>query len=159
MWLALRQLQSHLPGFPDQRATPPMGWVAAVRQGLGMSAAQLASRLGVTRAAVSQLEQREAEGGATIKALRQAADALGCELVYAIVPRSGTFEDLVQQRAAMVAKQLVGRANHSMRLEDQQVEQHEVSDQEQVVTRRLLAEWPRDLWDTEWDRRAERPRR
>jgi hypothetical protein len=46
-----------------------------------------------------------------------------------------------------------------MRLEDQQVEQHEVSDQEQVVTRRLLAEWPRDLWDTEWDRRAEQTRR
>jgi predicted DNA-binding mobile mystery protein A len=116
-----------------------------------MSRAQLAQRLGITRSSVLKLEQREAQGGATLGALRSAADAMGCDLVYALVPRSGSLDATVQARATLVADRLVDRTGHTMGLEAQAVHDDESRAQRQAIARRLLVEWPRDLWDPSWD--------
>lgn len=95
---------------------PPDGWINAVRSVLGMSATQLASRLGVTRAALYQLEGREALGSVTLKQLDKAADALNCDLVYAIVPRE-SLEQSIRDRSRQKAEIKLRQANLSMGLE------------------------------------------
>jgi len=52
---------------------PSEGWIATTRKALGMSAAQLARRLGLTRARVSQAEQAEPLGAVTLKTMRAIA--------------------------------------------------------------------------------------
>ena len=54
--------------------------------------------------------------------LRRVADAMGCDLVYALVPKSGSFAELAErptrERAARDVKSVV----HTMALEDQKPE-------------------------------------
>ncbi len=155
-WLLLRQTEQALSGWePIKRAPRPQsGWVATIRHALGMSRAQLAERLGITRSSVVKLEERELGGGVTLDALSKAANALGCTVVYAIVPATGSLEELVAARARFVAQALAARTGHSMSLEDQASDADETLQQQRVVERRLLAEWPRDLWDLSWDARS-----
>ena len=47
----------------------------------------MAKRIGVTPPAVRSFEQAEAEDRITLASLRRTADAMGCELIYALVPR------------------------------------------------------------------------
>ena len=68
---------------------------------------------------MQQLEKAEATDRVTLGALRRVAEAMGCELVYTLVPKSGTFAELaerpVRDRAARDVKSVV----HTMMLEDQ----------------------------------------
>ncbi len=50
--------------------------------------------------------------------LRQAAEALNCILVYALVPNS-TLEEAVRMRARTIALRDLGRVAHAMKLEGQ----------------------------------------
>src|SRR5450631_2702536 len=74
--------------------TPPEGWLRTVRNALGMSGAQLAKKMGVTRARVAQAEHAELSGGATLKSMQAAAEAMGCRFVYAVVPEN-RIEDII----------------------------------------------------------------
>jgi predicted DNA-binding mobile mystery protein A len=106
-WQPLREL-----------ARPPRGWVRAIREALGMSAAVLAARLGTTAGAVTRLEQSEAADRIHLDTLRRAADALGCDLVYLLVPRR-PLTATVQERAREVARVQAAAIEQTMRLEDQ----------------------------------------
>ena len=77
---------------------PSRGWILAIREALGMSVTDFARRLGVSRQRVSQIEAAEVEGSATLVTLRRAAEALGCTLVYALVPNE-SLEQIVRRRA------------------------------------------------------------
>ena len=57
-----------------------------------MTVRDLGRRLGIASSSVTRLEQREREGAITLAALRKAAAALDCELVYAVVPRSARLD-------------------------------------------------------------------
>ena len=70
------------------RGMPRSGWVRAVRDALGMTTRQMGQRLGVSAAAVSQLEKSERQGTIQLDTLRRAADALDCSLFYVLVPRN-----------------------------------------------------------------------
>ena len=151
-WLLLRQLDSTVEPLADRPLNrPAKGWISAVRHAIGMSSLQLAERLGITRSAVHALETREQEHTTTLEALQRAADAMECDLVYALVPRAGSFTRTVEARANGMARRLTSRAGHTMALEAQSVEGKGAAEQEKVMTRRLLAELPRDLWDRSWD--------
>lgn len=69
----------------------------------------------------AQFERSEAGYRITLKSLRQAADALECDLVYALVPRQGTLRDLAERRAIELATPDVLAVEHTMALEDQAV--------------------------------------
>lgn len=97
---------------------PPRGWIRAIRDALGMRQEDLGRRLGVTKQAVLQMEASEAEGSIRLETLRRAAEALDCTLVYALAPNS-SLEGTVDRRAHAVAAGDVGRAQHTMLLEDQ----------------------------------------
>jgi len=99
-------------------AAPPRGWLRAVRDALGMSQADLAARLDVTRQRIAQLEQAEVDGSIQLKTLRRAAEAMDCLLVYAIVPNT-TLEDTVYRQAFTVVANDVDRARQTMLLEAQ----------------------------------------
>src|ERR1700685_3160068 len=82
-------LDNHFDEWQQLRAParPPRGWGRAIRPALGMSTTVLAPRLGTTAGAVTRLEQSEAANRIRLDTLRRAADALGCDLVYLLVPR------------------------------------------------------------------------
>jgi predicted DNA-binding mobile mystery protein A len=113
-------LDSHFDEWQPLRALarPPRGWVRAIREALGMSAAVLAGRLGTTAGAVTRLEQSEAADRIRLDTLRRAADALGCDLVYLLVPRR-PLTATVQERARDVAREQAAAIEQTMRLEDQ----------------------------------------
>jgi predicted DNA-binding mobile mystery protein A len=84
----------------------------------------------------AHLERSEAEYRITLGSLREAADALGCELVYALVPKSGSVQEIPEERARNRAAANVRSVEHSMALEDQAV--GGVHEKIQEETRRLL---------------------
>lgn len=58
------------------------------REALLISVQELANRLNVSTAAVRGFEKREMEGALSLEKLRLVAEAMDCELVYAIRPKS-----------------------------------------------------------------------
>jgi transcriptional regulator with XRE-family HTH domain len=69
-------------------------WVRAVRQATGVPVYVMADRLGVTKHEIFRLEKAEGESRIVLANLRRAGVALGCELVYALVPEKGTLAEL-----------------------------------------------------------------
>lgn len=109
------------------RQAPPRGWIRAVREALGMSAVQLAKRLGVSRAAIYQLEERESTRTVSLKQLDRAADAMECDVFYAIVPR-GSLEQSIRIRSWTKAEAGLKQANVSMGLEAEGVNDKKFAD-------------------------------
>jgi len=94
----------------------------AVRQAAGITMPEMTKTLGhSSHSIVAYLEKSEAEYSISLGNLREAAEALGCELVYAIVPKNGSIEELVQQRARAKATENIRAVEHTMALEDQAV--------------------------------------
>lgn len=154
--LARRQLSDALVRYAAAAVTPRPrdGWIAAIREALDMTARQLAARLGVAPSNVARLEQREREDTISLGALRRAAGALDCDLLYAIVPRRSSgmaagenlLDSLIESRAREVATAELSRVAYTMTLEGQTVSTGEVD--AQIAERAAaLAETPRRLWD------------
>lgn len=120
--IARRHLEAQVrplrTGFTINR--PARGWVRAIRDALGMSAAEMASRLRVSQQAITELEQNEQHDAIKLATLRRAADALDCDLVYALVPRA-PLDDIVLAQARHQARQRLAQIGHHSRLEDQVV--------------------------------------
>lgn len=121
--LRIKQLDRNLQPFSAARAIPrpQKGWLRAIREALGIPSRELGRELGTSRQLPLQLEKAEAEDRITLKSLRAAANALGCDLVYALVPKSGSMQNLAENRARAHARKHVLGVEHSMALEDQAV--------------------------------------
>ena len=121
--LRLKQLDRSLEQFQAARkvSRPSKGWIRDIRQALGVSSGELARRLGTSRQLPLQLEKGEAEDRITLKSLRAVANALDCDLIYALVPRAASMEELIENRARAEARQRVLGVEHSMALENQAV--------------------------------------
>ncbi len=79
---------------------PPTGWLRAIREAAGVSAGELGRILGVSRQLPVQFERAEADDSITLKSLRAVAAALDCDLVYALLPRSGSLQALPEIQAS-----------------------------------------------------------
>jgi predicted DNA-binding mobile mystery protein A len=101
----------------------------------------MASRLKKTPTLAAKLEKSEAEYRITLGSLRDAADALGCHLVYALVPKSGSIHQLAEEGARTKATENVRAVEHSMALEDQAV--GGIEDKIEEETRRILKKAPK----------------
>jgi predicted DNA-binding mobile mystery protein A len=136
--LRLKQLDRALKPYRAARdiPRPSNGWIRTIRQALGVSSGELARRLGTSRQLPLQLEKGEAEDRVTLKSLRAAANALDCDLVYALVPRSGSMQELIENRARAEAKNRVLGVEHSMALENQAVGR--IDEAVEAETRRLV---------------------
>ena len=125
--------------------TPPEGWLRTVRNALGMSGAQLAKKLGVTRARIAQAEQAELHGGVTLKSMQATAGAMGCRFVYAIVP-PGPIEDIIVAQARKKAMAIVGTASKHMALESQTLPNDKIAQEAERLTQEIAREMPPDFW-------------
>ncbi len=118
-WELDRQIQG-LDGVARSRR-PNRGWTKAIREALDMSQREMAARLGISQPAVAKLEAREEDLSASIASLARAADALGCEFVYAVVPREPrrSLQDIVEHQARQVAHAELAPIAGTMALEAQ----------------------------------------
>ncbi len=127
----------------DDLRPPVKGWVAAIRTSLGMSQADLADRLGLSKQAIAQLEQRELDGSVTLRSLRRVAEALGARVEYVLIP-DRPASAVLEERAHRIARQMVTSVQHSMRLEDQTTDS-DVEQRVKEIMQDLLAS-PDRLW-------------
>jgi predicted DNA-binding mobile mystery protein A len=126
---------------------PPRGWIKAIREALGMTTAQLAQRIGLSQPRIPQVEKAETDGAVTLKTLRQVAEGLNCTLVYALVPNQ-PLDDMLRERARQLADGQLARTHHTMKLENQALEPHDLKAERERLIDELLRGSPRRLWDT-----------
>ena len=145
--LKLRQLDVALSRWRDADlpSRPPSGWLKAIREALGMPATQLAKRLDVVTSTVTRLEASEADDTISLTTLRRAAEALGCELRYALVPKQ-TLAGTLESRANTLARQRLASVSHTMALEAQATSNDTVANQTLSLTASLLKGSRRELW-------------
>lgn len=124
---------------------PHRGWIRAIRDALGMSAAELAARMGVGQSTVADIEASETAGTIKLDTLRRAADALGCDVVYFLVPRS-SLDDAVRAQARRNAAVHLRAIAHHGRLEDQTVDDEAARAQLEELAVRLVDR--RGLWSS-----------
>ena len=145
--LKQRQLDAVLTRWRSAElpARPPSGWVKAIREAFGMPAAHLAKRLSVVPSTVLRLETSEADDTITLGSLRRAAEALGCELQYALVPKQ-TIAQTMETQADKVARERMAALAHTMALEAQATSKVAVDKQVQEMAESLLKGSRRELW-------------
>ena len=134
--LRVKQIDRALEPFAAAKDSlrPQKGWLRAVREATGITLRQMATRLRKTPTLAAKLEKSEYR--ITLGSLRGAADALGCQLVYALVPKTGSIQELAEERARTKAAENVRAVEHSMALEDQAV--GGVPEKIEEETRRIL---------------------
>lgn len=108
-----------------------------------MSTMEMAQRMGVTHSRISQIERAEVEDSIRLGTLRRAAESLGCELHYVLVPVN-SLEETVQLQAMRKARALVNATTHTMRIEKQEPEPAIVGEQLDELAESLVD--TRRLW-------------
>jgi predicted DNA-binding mobile mystery protein A len=109
---------SKIPSAKDV-PVPPGGWIRAIRMAIGMPASYAAKRAHLTQQGFSMLERNEAAEKITLKSLKRAAEAIDCDVVYALVPRAGSLKKLIERQATARARKSILPVSHSMHLENQ----------------------------------------
>jgi hypothetical protein len=78
---------------------PTSDLLRAVRRAVRIPMGEIARKMGVTRSTVFELEVREQQGMITLRSLARIAEAMGCKVVYGVVPQDGkTLEMLAEER-------------------------------------------------------------
>jgi predicted DNA-binding mobile mystery protein A len=145
--IARRQLDARFSrmGPKENLASPPNGWIRAIRRSLGMTAAQLARRLARTPQAVLEFERSEQRGAITLKSLSRLARALDCTLVYALIPNR-SLDEMVRDRARHVATERLQNLEQTMRLENQALPPEQRAAQIADLADELVRRDIRALW-------------
>lgn len=145
---ARRHLERRLAPLRDSvdLTRPPKGWVRAIRDSLGMTTRQLARRLGRAQSNVVAIEKHEAADAISLGLLRQAAEALDCTLVYALVPKR-PLDEILRARAAEVAARQLAPVSHTMALENQGLGRESLAAERERLIEELLRRSPARLWD------------
>src|SRR5208283_5673112 len=95
--LRISQLERCLRAARSLPTRPKGGWIASLREALGLTLAEVGRQVRVPRQNVQQYERAEATDRITLGTLRRVANAMGCDLVYVLVPKSGSFAELEER--------------------------------------------------------------
>lgn len=145
--LARKNLEKRLSALRDiEFARPRGGWIRAIRDALGISSRQLASKMDVAQSRIIALEKAEGTGSTTLKSLREAAAALDCELVYAFIP-TRPLDDVIRDRARTKAHAQYTDVAQGMLLENQSLTASQMKEEIDRLTKEILAEPIRHLWE------------
>jgi len=130
---------------------PPSGWIKAIRGSLGLTIRQLADRVGVSHGSIAQLEKREPKKKVTLESLNNAARAMDCKVVYALVPiESGlTLDDIIKKKAQEAARKILNDVAHTMRLEKQGTTEKQLKIEIDRITNELMASNDPRIWEIE----------
>ena len=131
----------------QQVIVPPIGWIKAIRNGIGMSMEQLGKKLSITKQGVMDIEKREKEGAVTIKSMQELAKALDLKFVYGFVPNAGSLEQMIETRALEIATKIVERTSTTMKLEDQANSKERVEKAIKERASEIINRTPKILWD------------
>ena len=133
-------------GKVDMPNPPQGGWLRAARRAVGLSLKRLGKLSGRTAQSVKDAEVRELDGSISIGRLREIGAAMDMELVYGLVPRGGSVEELTFQRAVDYAKRIRQRTHQTMVLEDQAV--YGVDEEKKVteLAKKIIAQKPDAVW-------------
>lgn len=142
--LALKQLDAQLQ-INALFSRPKNGWIRTIRKTIGMTAKQLATRLGVERSRIIRIESDETKDALTLKTLKSVANALSCELTYILVPRE-PLQKMVEKQAYKIAAEKIKRVSHHMSLEAQSLSS--IQDMEKVheLKEQLVRNSFKKLW-------------
>ena len=90
---------------------PPEGWLRAMRLAVGIPAEEIAGQMGFTAKMVFQMERAEQRRTISLERLERMARAVGCDLVYGLVPWERSLED----RAMELVEREVWRKRYTTR--------------------------------------------
>lgn len=125
---------------------PSRGWIRAIREAMGMTTGQFAKRLHVQQPRVIELEKGEASGKITVHSLERAAEALGCRLIYVLVPEK-PLADTIRRQAERVADRQLSAVEQTMLLEAQSVTDKKLRDDTKKRLVEELLQKSARLWD------------
>lgn len=147
--LLIEQLDQKLQPFSESRKVlvPERGWINTIRTSLNMTMVQLGTKLNITRQGVNRIEESEANGTITLNSLKDVAMALDLKLVYALVPKNGTINDLIEKKASKLAQKIVLRTNQNMKLEDQGIGEDKIAETIKELADEIKREMRKSLWD------------
>lgn len=83
-----------------------------------MSMQDLSGKLGVIRQRIEQIEKGELAGTISLDGMRKAAQAMDCEFVYFLVPKS-SLEQTLKKQALKAAEAISRQVGTTMELESQ----------------------------------------
>ncbi len=134
--------------LPTWSPVPKTGWLKSVRNSLGLTTRQLAELMKTNPSGISKLEINEIKKTASLKSLATAAAAMDCELVYAIVPKSPnrTLDEILDQKALLLAQKISKGVAHSMSLEEQSVSKEVTNTQIKNLAQELKRNLDPRLW-------------
>lgn len=124
---------------------PKKGWIKEIREALGMSMNDLAERLNTQKQRIERMERDEVYGKVKVDTLRKVAEAMNCELVYFIVPKS-SLQETIEKQARMTATEIASHVDTAMKLEMQGIP---VTSHEQMIedlTHQLVFDNDRRIW-------------
>lgn len=149
---ARKALDNKIASLPplEKMQRPHKGWIKAVKEALGMSSKQLAARLKVSPPRITVLEKSEMDETVTLASLRRAAEALDCAFVYTFVPK-GSFDEVVRVRARRIATQIIGKVDHTMHLEAQNLDKGALSEEIENLAAQILREQHKIIWDNKYE--------
>ena len=107
----------------------------------------LGTKLCITRQGVKNIEESEASGTITMNTLGDVAAAMDMKFVYALVPKDGTIDGLIQIKAEKLAQKIVLRTNQNMKLEDQGIGDEKINDTIKDLANEIKREVRKSLWD------------
>ena len=111
-----------------------------------MTNVQLAKRLKLKPQTIEAMQHNEVSGTIKLQTLRKLAEALGCRVVYAVVPPK-PLDAMRRDKAYAIAKRQLRHVAHSMKLEAQGIG----DTQEQRAIDRMVEELlngnPKKLWE------------
>lgn len=145
----IEQLDQKLKPFLKTKLVlvPERGWINTIRTTLNMTLAQLGAKLNITRQGVKKIEESEANGTITIKAMKEVAAAMDMKFVYALVPKDGNIDQLIQGKAEKLAQKIVLRTNQNMKLEDQGIGDDKMKETIKNLANEIKREVKKSLWD------------
>jgi transcriptional regulator with XRE-family HTH domain len=82
-----------------KQENPTSALLWAVRQALRVPIKEMAEKMGVDRSTLLGIEEKERLGSITLRSLGRVAEAMGCKVVYGVVPVNGkTLQGLAEER-------------------------------------------------------------
>lgn len=122
--MQIRALDKKTSSLLDAKNIVPKGvsWINTVREAIGMTAVQLAKRLGVTQPRIAKMEINEEN--LKLSTMKKVAQAMNCDFVYYFKPKT-TFQDIVQIQAKKKAEEILLGVNLNMALENQDIQTKE----------------------------------
>ena len=141
--ILLRSLSTKMGNLAKLRnvVSGKQGWISSVRQALGMTARQLACRLGLSQPRVAKMENNE--DNLKISTMKKIAEGLDCDFVYGFVPKT-SLQDTIDRQARKKASDVLSKVNANMALEDQLAQDpHIMVD----LANEMIAKNIKQIWD------------